>query len=345
MERTYDLPRRVVKGMSAYLVRVNGFIRMTSRPVFCLLLLASPEMGLAQGLPSFAPLNPVASSRSGVYFQSVRDPAPRRWSTSMALDYASVIEYNRLDQADYVLDSEVLRLTFSASRELGRHAFLQFGTSLGGAYAGFLDGFLNWYHGALGITVSERERRPQDRFLYTITTPDGRSVERSRSSLFLGDVNLGIGLRYNAGFQSVLSVSLPTSTGPDGYGKGVPSVAILNTLQRMLRPGLIYEGSVGVGLTPTHGTLSDLQRTAFLGVSSGLRKHVWASQSLYANLFYHSPYYHGTSLPALDRRELSLDFGWVMVTKGGGEWRMGLTEDLEPGGPGVDLVFRAGRTF
>lgn len=263
----------------------------------------------------------------------------------MAFDYASVIEYNRFDQADYVLDSEVMRLTFSASREMGRHAFLQFGTSLGGAYSGFLDGFLNWYHGALGITVSERDRRPQDRFLYTITVPDGRSVERSRSSFFLGDLNVGVGLRYNSGFQSVLSLTLPTSTGPDGYGKGVPSVAILNTLQRMLKPGLVYEGSVGVGLTPTHGDLSDLQRTAFLGVSSGFRKHIWASQSLYANLFYHSPYYHDTSLPALDRRELSLDFGWVMATKGGGEWRMGLTEDLEPGGPGVDLVFRAGRTF
>jgi len=100
MKRTYDLPRRVVKGMPAYLVRVNGFARMISRAILCLLLLATPAIGLAQGLPSFAPLNPVASSRSGVYFQSLRDPAPRQWSTSITLDYASIIEYNRLDQAD-----------------------------------------------------------------------------------------------------------------------------------------------------------------------------------------------------------------------------------------------------
>jgi hypothetical protein len=87
------------------------------------------------------------------------------------------------------------------------------------------------------------------------------------------------------------------------------------------------------------------QRTAFIGVSSGLRHQLWGSHSIYANLFYHSPYYNRTSFPALDRRELSLDFGWILTNRNGAEWRMGLTEDLEPGGPGVDLVFRVGTAF
>jgi hypothetical protein len=88
-----------------------------------------------------------------------------------------------------------------------------------------------------------------------------------------------------------------------------------------------------------------LQRQFFLALTSGLRMAVWGRQSLFANLFYHSPYYHDTTLPALDRRELSLDFGWLVQTRAGTEWRIGMTEDLEPGGPGVDLVFRFGRGF
>ena len=87
------------------------------------------------------------------------------------------------------------------------------------------------------------------------------------------------------------------------------------------------------------------QRELFLAVTSGLRARVWGRQALYANLFYHSPYYQNTSLPALDRRDLSLDFGWILDAGRGGEWRVGLTEDLEPGGPGVDLVLRVGRSF
>ncbi len=342
MERTYGLPRRLVKGMGLYL---SDVLRVYYPVATSVVLTVCPLTAWAQGLPPLAPLNPVAGSRSGVYFQPVRDPAPGRWTTALSLDYGSLIEYNRLDHADYVLDSEVLRVGLTASRDIGRTAFVLLGASVGGAYSGFLDGFLDWYHGALGIEMSERERRPQDRFLYSITLPDGRNVRRSPNAFFLGDMSVGLGLRLARGIQSVLSVTLPTATGPSGYGKSVPSVALLNTLRVPITPRLTYEGSLGVGITPTSGPLSGLQRTTFLGLSSGVRQRVWGAQSLFVNLFYHSPYYSETRLPALDRRELSLDFGWILATRGGAEWRMGLTEDLEPGGPGVDLVLRVGRSF
>jgi hypothetical protein len=331
--------------MGAYLLRVPRYAVMCPRALLLVLMLATPRPSLAQGLPEYGPLNPVAASRSGLYFQPFQDPEPGTWRQAVSLDYASVIEYNRLEQADYVLDSEILRLSFGASRDIGRRTFLVLSGSVGGAYAGFLDGFLDWYHGKLGIRVGEREQRPQDWFTYSITLPDGRTVSRARPDIFLGDVRAGLGIRLNSQLQTLLSVTLPTSTGPEGYGRGVPSAAVLNTLRVWLTPWLIYEGSLGVGVTPAHGRLADLQNTAMLTVSSGLRHRIWGSHSLYGNLFYHSPYYHDTTLPALDRRELSLDFGWILRTRGGGEWRAGLTEDLEPGGPGVDLVFRVGRTF
>jgi hypothetical protein len=280
-----------------------------------------------------------------VYFQPLNEQAGRGWRAALGVEYASVIEYNQFATAGFVLDSEILRVSFGAARNLGRRMFLQLSGSIGGAYSGFLDGFLDWYHSALGIRVSEREERPQDRFLYNIRLPDGRSIGHSSNAMFLGDLNAGIGIRHTPRLQSVLSVTMPTATGPGGYGKGVPSVALLNTLRAPVSPRLIYEGSVGVGLTPSHGPMSSFQRTTFLAISSGFRHRLWENQGLYANLFYHSPYYHGTSLPALDRRELSLDFGWTLMARGGAEWRMGLTEDLEPGGPGVDLVFRMGTSF
>jgi hypothetical protein len=144
--------------------------------------------------------------------------------------------------------------------------------------------------------------------------------------------------------QSALSLTLPTATGPVGYGRGVPSLALLNTLRTQLNPGLLFEGSLDAGFTPRHGNLSDHQRQLFVGFTSGLKLRVWGHQWAFANLFYHSPYYYDTTLPALDLRELSLDFGLALMTRTG-EWRLGMTEDLEPGGPGVDLVLRLGRTF
>jgi hypothetical protein len=310
-----------------------------------ILVLATPAGAWAQGLPSFAPLNPISSSRSGLYYQPLRESAPGRWVTTMALDYASIIENNQTPEADYVLDSEVLRMSLGLSRDLGARSFLMLEASVGGAYAGFMDGFLDWYHGLLGITMSQRESRPRDRFLYEMSLPDGRTVQRSQSSLFLDDLRVGLGFRPSSGLQTAVSLTLPTSTGPVGYGRGVPSLSLLNTVGALLNPRVHYEGSLGLGFTPTNGSLASLQRELFVAVTSGVRVMVWERNSLFANLFYHSPYYQGTTLPSLDRRELSLDFGWVLQTRTGGEWRLGMTEDLEPGGPGVDLVFRLGRTF
>ena len=313
--------------------------------LFVILALATPAGAWGQGLPSFAPLNPISSSRSGLYFQPLREPSPGRWVTTMALDYASIIEYNQRADADYVLDSEMLRVSLGVSRDLGAGTFLMAEASAGGAYAGFMDGFLDWYHGALGIRMSERENRPRDRFLYEITLPDGQMVQRSRSNLFLDDLRVGVGVRPTPRLQTVLSVTLPTSTGPAGYGRGVPSLSLLNTWGAPVSPRVRYEGSLGLGFTPASGSLARLQRELFLAVTSGARVMVWGRNSVFANLFYHSPHYQGTTLPSLDRRELSLDFGWIVETRAGGEWRVGLTEDLEPGGPGVDLVLRFGRTF
>ena len=310
-----------------------------------ILVLATAAGASAQGLPSFAPLNPISSSRSGLYYQPLREPALGRWVTTMALDYASIIEYNQMPEANYVLDSEVLRMSLGLSRDLGARSFLLLEASAGGAYAGFMDGFLDWYHGALGIRMSQRERRPRDRFLYEITLPDGRAVQRARSNLFLDDFRVGLGFRPHPGLQTVVSATVPTSTGPAGYGRGVPSLNLLNTVGALLSPRVHYEGSLALGYTPTNGSLARLQRELFVAVTSGARVMVWGHNSVFANLFYHSPYYQGTTLPSLDRRELSLDFGWIVQTRTGGEWRVGMTEDLEPGGPGVDLVLRFGRTF
>ena len=313
--------------------------------VWLILALVAPRSGQGQGLPELAPINPVATARSGLYFQPYRNPAPGRWVTALSLDYASIIEYNPPPPGDYVLDAEVMRFSLDVARDLTPHTFIAVRTSLEGAYAGFMDGFLNWYHGLLGIRVREREQRPPDQFLYTITLPDGTGVRRARSNLFLQDLRVGLGIRYTPRLQSMISLTLPTSTGPDGFSKGVISVGVLNTFRAPLNRRVVYEGSFGVGFTPTYGILQRNQRETFATASSGLRARVLGRQSLFANVFYHSPYYHDTTLPALDRKELSLDFGWILRTRRGGEWRVGMTEDLEPGGPAVDLVFRFGGSF
>ena len=298
----------------------------------------------AQGLPAYRPVNPVADSRTALGFEPYRAPMSGRWSAGLALDYASAIEHVAEPTARYDLDSEIFRLRLSVARSVGTKAFVGLDAGVGAGYPGFLDGLLDRYHGLLGITMPERERRPRDVFLYQLELPNGALLSRRSTGVFLGDLRLSAGIRHGAHLQTVATVTLPTSTAPAGYGRGVVAGGVVTTVRAPLASTLVYEGSLGVGYTPRHGDLTAYQRTTFVSGSSGLRWRFWGRQSIYANLFVHSPYYHDTTIPALDRRELSIDFGWILATRAGREWRLGLTEDLEPGGPGIDLVFRLGVT-
>jgi Protein of unknown function (DUF3187) len=311
--------------------------------VALVLLLALLAGGVAaQGLPPYAPINPVADSRTPLGFEPYRLPRPRGWSVGLALDYASAVEYFQAEGASYVLDAELLRLRLRVARDVSSSMFLMADAAAQGSYAGFLDGFLNWYHDLLGITLEARELRPNNSFLYQLALPDGSVRTRRSSDLYFGDLHLAAGVRAGHHVQAIATVALPTSTAPVGYGRGVVGWGLETTVRAPVARPLVYEGGLGVGYTPAHGDLSDFQRTTFVSASSGMRWRFWGRQSLYGNVFYHSPYYHDTTIPALDRRELSFDFGWMLATKRGPEWRLGLTEDLEPSGPGIDLVFRLG---
>ena len=307
-------------------------------------LLIPPRPAPAQGLPAYAPINPMAESRTPLGFEPYRSPQPGRWTAGLALDYGSAVEYVLEPGTRYDLDAEFLRLRLRLARDLSPGAFVELDASLGGSYPGFLDGAIDWYHGLLGIDLEERDRRPRNAFLYRLELPDGLAVERRPSDLFLGDLRLAAGLRHGRHLQTVASLTLPTSTAPDGYGRGVVAAGLVTTVRVPLAEPLVYEGSLGLGYSPTHGDLAEYQRTGLISGSSGVRWRFWGRQSVYANLFVHSPYYHDTGARSLDRRELSVDFGWILATRSGREWRVGLTEDLEPGGPGIDLVFRLGVT-
>jgi hypothetical protein len=304
--------------------------------------LLCPPAAPAQGLPAYAPINPVADSRTALEFEPYRTPQLGRWGIGLSLDYASSVEYTIAPSANYVLDAELLRLHLRVARDLSPSAFLMAEASAQGSYAGFLDGFLNWYHDLLGITLEARELRPNDSFLYQLELPDGEILTREPSDLFLSDVRLSAGLRPGRHLQVIATVTLPTCTGPVGYGRGVVGTGLITTVRAPLAERVTYEGSVGLGYTPTHGDLEKYQHTTFVSATSGVRWRFWGRQSLYANLFYHSPYYHDTTIDALDLQDFALDFGWILATNSGKEWRIGMTEDIKPSGPAVDIVFRLG---
>ncbi len=315
--------------------------------VAALLHLGAATGASAQSLPLLHPLNPVAEARSGLYFQPYV-PTGSGWHAALGVDYASMVELAfRFSLADtsYLLDAEVLRLNLSASRNIDDRYFLLGEIPVGGTYAGFLDGFFNWYHGVLGIPDPGREGRPDNTFGYQYQSPSGGVTRFRARSAYLGDLRVGIGRRHGERAQSVLSVSLPTSTAGAGSARGVPSVSLLNTFRVPGSERFIYEGSVSAGYTPRHGALASLQQRLFFLGTSGIRFRTIGRLWSFGNVYVHSPYMSATGAPELDRWEVTIDFGWMIRSRGGREFRFGMTEDLAPGGPAVDANFRVGYSW
>lgn len=295
------------------------------------------------GLPPYASLNPIAVSRTPLRFEPYRT-AWAGWQTELTLDYGSAVEWNPRDHAEYLLDAELLRAELTVARDVGGGMWAQAAVPLYAVHGGMLDGPIDWYHGMIGVDMPSRELRPANEYEYHIALP-GAFVEVPSAGPFIGDVRLTVGRRHGSRLQTAVSLTLPTTTGPSPYGRGTPGLGVINTLRLPIGERSSYEGSVGVGWTGRAGALAAYQRRRFISVTSGLRVHVHGRHSLYANAIYHSPYYGGTGLPALDRRETSLDFGWIAASPDGSELRFGLVEDLEPSGAGIDVVLRAARRF
>ena len=76
--------------------------------------------------------------------------------------------------------------------------------------------------------------------------------------------------------------------------------------------------------------------------SSGFRLRLIGQQAIYGNLILHSAAWKNTTLPALDKLDVSLDFGFLLKPGNGPEIILGMVEDPYAFGPAVDMVLRAG---
>ncbi|MDX2193285.1 MAG: DUF3187 family protein [Gemmatimonadales bacterium] len=319
---------------------------------------------LADGLPWYEPTNPLMQARSGLAFIPYV-PAKPGLQVAIYTDYASATEQVRFTAQNrnlLLVDGEFLRLGARLTRDLSPRAFLLADVSVGGAYGGFLDGFLTWYHDLWGFPTPDRQRFQGGQFGFQVEPFGGGLVATAPTSgLHLNDVRLGAGWRLARGVQLVGSVTLPTSSAPTAavagpaaatagttarvYSRGTVSVNATLTGRTALTPRLLLEGSLGAGYTPATGALAAYQATTFASASAGGRWRFAGAFSAFTTFWWHSAPYRNTALAPLDDTDLSIDVGFLVRPRRGPEWTFALTEDLSPSGPAIDATFRVGARF
>lgn len=311
-------------------------------------LLAAPAPLAAQGggpgtLPPQAQLSPLTASRSGLYLPTFQ--APRTgWQLTTWLEYGNISDYKvrTTRPSEVLVDMEAYRFTLAARRDVGRAAFVQLDAGVTGAWGGVFDGFLTAYHRLINYEKDDRKLRPHGAYAHTIATPDGRRLTVEPDGIALADTRLSAGVRWTGWLQSVASVTLPTSTAPDGFRRGVATGSVLTTARALPHRDLALELSAAAGYSPARGELAAWQEEGFYAFSAGVRWRAFKGTSAYGTLYYHSPVYAGTGNVLADRQEFTTDFGLMFRTRGGRDWWVGLGENLSAEDPAMDLVLRVG---
>ena len=103
------------------------------------------------------------------------------------------------------------------------------------------------------------------------------------------------------------------------------------------------DAGLSAGWTPTQGALAAYQKSAFLGGLIGSRGRFSGSQSLFATIAFQTANWQDTGWRSVDGRDVTLDAGGLVNFKQGWpEVQIGITEDLAPRGPAVDVGFKVG---
>lgn len=306
--------------------------------------IAVPTGLSAQDIPPYVPATPLLGSRSALYAQPFVSPA-HGTQFRMVADYYNAVEVSQSPgefRRQYIFDAEVLQADFWVTRDLSRHVFVLANLPIRGGYDGGLDGFLNWYHKVIGIPVPARDQLPVDVFNWTFVLPD-TNIERSRPGTFIGDLRAGVGLRMGK-VQAIASVTLPTTTlKADGWGRHVIGTSIALNGELLRNSRIVLDAAASAGYTPTHGALAKYQQSSFV---SGLVSGKWrfaGQQAAYASFWGQSSNWKNTGFTSVDDPEVSMDFGFLLhVRLHWPELQLGMTQDLLPKGPSMDVGFTIG---
>ena len=161
---------------------------------------------------------------------------PAGSSLNVTAAYSSIFVQQSSRAANLDLDMELGYLSLGYAYTL--HPRVRLGLELPAAFywGGFMDGFIESYHRALGLPNGGRENAPQDQVHFDVSSRGKRIVSQDGSTQAVGDLRLkGAWLLWEDGGPAVSlvgQVSLPTGDPDKGLGAGgaIPALGLSGDL-------------------------------------------------------------------------------------------------------------------
>jgi hypothetical protein len=297
----------------------KGFVR-----AFLALALIGVAWGQTRAEEPFGPpapflvrdMNPFIQVHGLPPFEAAEVTPPRHVQVQLTLDVANSAKLGDVVDESITLDGETYRLALSA--RLGLSDWLEAGVELPFVFhrQGVFDGFIEDWHGLLGLPDGDRAKLPKNALDYSYRFQGQELVAIRSDQQGLGDVRLfAAASLYRAedgGRELSLrgSLKLPTGNGARLLGSGGTDLAIsLNAVERLWSSsGLTGFGRLGLLALGSGDVLATRQRHAVAFGGLGLSWRPWSRVDLKAQLEGYGPFYQ-SELPQLGTTSVQLTVG------------------------------------
>ncbi|MFP4477167.1 MAG: DUF3187 family protein [Desulfatibacillaceae bacterium] len=269
-----------------------------------------------------------------------------RHAPSLRLSYGSVFVDKTGGAWEVLMDMEMMVATLEWRTGLPRKWEMMLQLPLVLYHDGFMDGFLESYHSALGVGNYGRENRPDDEFAYRITK-DGKPWFTGQGDGWgLGDARLGVKKRVARWDGGVLSgaaaIEAPTGSSSEGRGSGAWDGVFTLLADQRLPHGFSVQAAAGYAILGSPDTAAGFSVDVDNVVSGalGLRFDPWDSAGLFVRSLASSSPFGDTGIENLDRTSAEITFGVRLQPGSGTAVEIALSEDLTRAG--ADFVFHLG---
>lgn len=247
----------------------------------------------------------------------VQGPVRGELEVGLAVEYSNTFFDHRNDRWDVLMDMETMVAEVSLVFSPTSKTLLRLNMPLVSMGHGFMDGFLENYHDALGVSNYGREKRPKNEFAYRVTKDGLTWVQGETGTLQIADMTVSaqyelMKARGDLKMSGSLMTSLKLPTGdPDrGLGSGAFDFGVFMPMRWSADPWTFFlmPGAAFIGDPQTRGADVSARNTVALFV--GVAYDYSPRTTFLVQLNYYTSPIEQTGLDDLDQGALALDIGF-----------------------------------
>jgi hypothetical protein len=229
------------------------------------------------------------------------------WSNEFVVDQAP--QGVKAPNETVVLQGETMR--YALAWQYGVFPGFDAGIEVPLLYAsgGILDPVIQIWHKAFGLPDGGREYAPNNRYLFQYVRDGQVVLNQTQGAVDLGDVELNAGWQLFDNVALRGMVKLPTGSVSKLTG-GNPGGALWLDYDPFAGSRRWFGFlSAGASMNGNNDEIPGLQRQ-FLGLAgAGAGWRAWPHTSFMAQLYFHTPLYHGSEIDAIEHVGLQFAFG------------------------------------